>query len=109
MTPNEWPVFPKPPELCPRCGKLLTKTSSATGVAPPVPGDFTVCIGCSHILEFDQGGRLKIPTHETLDALPLAFKNDLLKARLAVWLAIQGFGGNVAEDDPREKPKDTRP
>jgi hypothetical protein len=55
-----------PPSRCPNCGKVL---DAATGVDEkglhqrlPAAGDFTVCIGCGHIMVFANDLTLRNPT-----------------------------------------------
>lgn len=48
-----------PVVLCPVCGHTLDAASSlTTPEARPEPGDFTVCIECARVLQFDARLRL---------------------------------------------------
>jgi hypothetical protein len=41
-----------PPQFCPVCFTMLDAATNMTSEGPPVPGDFTICIGCRSILKF---------------------------------------------------------
>lgn len=56
-----------PRSICTACGKLL---DSAACVGEddmvPNPGDFTVCIGCGHLMVFGEGMILRDPFDDEL-------------------------------------------
>lgn len=84
------PAYPKPAELCPKCGRLFTKVSNATGHGAPEPGDWSVCIGYSALLRFGPALRVYLPSHVELAALSPAMACELAKVRVAVILANKG-------------------
>lgn len=66
-----------PLSLCPVCGHTLDSSESLSSPAEaPAAGDWTVCIGCAAILEFDQELRLSLVPHAAA-AVALAEDADL--------------------------------
>jgi len=61
------------PRFCPKCFYLLDAATSLLGEVQPMPGDFTVCIGCACVLRFTPTMHLElssleaIPTHSRMD------------------------------------------
>jgi hypothetical protein len=56
-----------PPRLCPTCGAVLDRATSATGEqATPSAGDITLCLYCGHLLEFGPDLKLREPSAEHL-------------------------------------------
>lgn len=56
------------PSLCPLCG--YTVDAHELLVDPelvPGPGDYTVCMACAAVLEYDGGMRLKLPVKAEVD------------------------------------------
>jgi len=60
---------------CPACGKGLDGSMPVTGDRGPKDGDFTVCVFCMEILEF-QGNELVKPdiTNIPMDVFPMLIK-----------------------------------
>jgi hypothetical protein len=85
-----------PLAICPACGHSL---NAADSVAPPhrkpEPGDWTVCIGCAGVLEFD--GNLRF-TAIPEPALELELKRNPILAKTV--LAIRKM--HAALGRPRE-------
>jgi hypothetical protein len=44
---------------CPACGKALDGASGIGGDFEPEPDDFTICIGCGHLMAFDDQRRFR--------------------------------------------------
>ncbi len=77
-----------PASLCPVCGYMLDSVESITNPDDkPDPGDFTVCMGCARVLQFDD--RL-IPFLPLADALECAFRDDP-DARRAVEVTVRAI------------------
>jgi hypothetical protein len=61
-----------PPSFCPFCFHVLDAVSSVGAEVVPEPDDFTICIGCCHVLRFDANMQLcesaltDIPMHSRL-------------------------------------------
>jgi len=60
------------PRWCPKCFYRLDACTSLLDEVRPVPGDFTVCIGCSSVLrftetmDFELSSLEAIPTHSRM-------------------------------------------
>jgi hypothetical protein len=56
---TEWLETRLSADYCPECGQLLDCASDPEGIKGPIPGDFSVCIGCGAILRFDDALKLR--------------------------------------------------
>jgi hypothetical protein len=68
-----------PANLCPNCGKEL---DAATGIDPnarPKPGDFSVCLGCGHLMAF--GNDLRLRPLTAVEVIEVAGNPQLLAAQ----------------------------
>jgi hypothetical protein len=59
---------------CSRCGLALAgsgdeRSLKEAGVPNPSPGDFTVCIGCGHIVAYDDDMNLRELTRREIDSI----------------------------------------
>lgn len=71
-----------PDQRCPRCGKNLNRSSPVDNQPlAPVPGDFTVCVGCVAILQFDEQMKLKVPEQAAIEQLDAQTLQHLLAAQ----------------------------
>lgn len=91
---------PIPISLCPLCGHLLDRAESLTHpTEAPSPGDWTVCIGCAAILEFDHQLRLAL--------VPFAIATRALnedEGLLDTVRAIQAMHRTLGRPGPRGTP-----
>jgi len=53
---------------CPTCGELLDAFSHQDPNAKPIPGDLTICVYCSEVLEFTNTMDLKLASPETIES-----------------------------------------
>lgn len=51
---------------CPLCGKANNAATGMTGVTPPKPGDYSVCIGCASPLRYTEVNLTAARTGEPL-------------------------------------------
>ena len=73
------------PSSCPECGKVLDcSTSVEFDGAKPSPGDISICLDCTAILEFGENLELKRISNEDFSSLPENIKNSLKKVRDAI-------------------------
>ena len=56
------------PSFCPTCFRLLDAVSSVYDPSAPVPGDFTICIDCCSVLQFDASMTLVL---SAFDKIPI--------------------------------------
>jgi hypothetical protein len=85
-----------PPSACTNCGKVLDGATAVQATADkrkrkhmPKPGDFTVCIVCSHLMSFDENLQLRDPTPE--EQIKVAGDRRLLAIMWAIGLAKKGM------------------
>jgi hypothetical protein len=78
--------------LCPMCGHTLDAHSCLQYPdAAPVPGDFTACIECMSVMEFDLALRLAlVPAHRV--AAELAKNRDLRETLAAIRMSHLALG-----------------
>ena len=57
------------PTRCPYCDVRLDRAACFLSDAPPTPGDWTVCIGCTQFLIFDENIILRKPRTGELEAM----------------------------------------
>ena len=70
-----------PMSACLKCGQSLDAATAAFGAAEPLPGDFSVCIHCGHIMAFDTEMKLRRLTGK--EKKEAAQHRDLPKVRKA--------------------------
>jgi hypothetical protein len=76
-----------PPSFCPFCFYQMDAVSSVGSEAVPEPGDFTVCIDCCKVLQFDANMQLcaasllDIPMHSRMDFAKVVTKCEQMKAK----------------------------
>lgn len=76
---------------CSQCGKLLDGISDAIGHhRGPRPGDFTICLGCGHVLAIGEGMVLRELTDDEL--LLIAGNKDMLALQKARGYVMKGKG-----------------
>lgn len=61
-----------PATLCPHCGYAMDAASSMQGEAVPDPGDWSICLRCAGVLQFDATLRPGLPALGAYEALRLA-------------------------------------
>jgi hypothetical protein len=75
-----------PPQSCPNCGKKLDAATPATKeFCTPKPNDYTVCIECQQILQFDANMILHKRRFEEVD--------DRCKSEIAKAIVIMRIYG----------------
>lgn len=55
--------FIVPREFCPYCLSELNRAVATFGTNAPKPGDFTICVYCAEVLEFDEKLKPVRPTN----------------------------------------------
>jgi len=71
-----------PDQRCPQCGKNLNRSSPVDlQLLAPVPGDFTICIGCVAVLQFDQQMKLQVPEQAAIEQLDAQTLRQLIAAQ----------------------------
>jgi hypothetical protein len=73
-----------PEARCPCCLKTLDGATSAGERKTPLPGDFSVCVYCTSILQFNTDLTLRQITAETLAAIPPSLREQLERIRFAI-------------------------
>ena len=61
-----------PPSLCPHCGYAMDAASALRADAVPEPGDWTVCLACGGVMQFDASLRPALPALGAYEALRLS-------------------------------------
>jgi hypothetical protein len=84
----ERPIFKGPAYPCPYCGKINNASINFGGRPPPVPGDVTVCEGCSEVRIFgdDLVGR-KPTARELFELIRSPGWPEVLEAQRVVLMA----------------------
>jgi hypothetical protein len=77
-------------DRCPKCGYLIDAATSI-GKSPddlPDPDDYSICLNCGALLEFDDKLRLHVvrDPQSALDNLPRDMREKVHKAQLYIWL-----------------------
>ena len=71
------------PSSCLNCGHLVDAVSVAGAAQPPArPGDFTVCLYCSHIMALDADLQVRALTDDEI--VEIAGNPELLEMQAAV-------------------------
>jgi hypothetical protein len=55
-----------PPSPCPKCTTVLDGAGDPLGRNAPKPGDFTVCLFCAEVLQYDRQMQLQIATRQEI-------------------------------------------
>jgi len=69
-----------PDDNCPKCSKFINAATAVEGDSRPEPGDVTVCIGCSGMLQYDSNMKLKELSLQELASMDDEARTELLKA-----------------------------
>ncbi len=89
-----------PVSLCPLCSHTLDSAESlASPLEPPSPGDWTLCIGCTAILEFGPDLHLTLVPFAIANRA-LAKDNDLL----GTVRAVQQMHRTLGRPNPKGTP-----
>ncbi len=79
-----------PTSKCTSCGKELDGATCVGEDAKPNAGDFTVCIGCGHIMVFDENSMLREMT--SAEVIEIAGDKRVL--------AVQWARGKIKDNAP---------
>ena len=60
------------PSFCPSCFHVLDAATNVYDPSAPVPGDFTICIACCSVLQFDASMTLVL---SALDKIPIQYRS----------------------------------
>jgi hypothetical protein len=66
-------------DCCPQCGYTLDAATGAHGFEIPAPGDFSVCINCTSILEFSNDMSLQLLPIDKQQNLPKEEQEEIAK------------------------------
>ena len=75
--------------VCPKCGLKLDGFTDPDGHEHPLPGDFTICVGCAGMLRYTDTLSLKIVTPEDLLEAGAETQETLVRTREVVFEAIK--------------------
>ncbi len=81
-----------PETRCPHCQKRIDSASCPAGKAEPMPGDITICFGCTGVLKFDQNLKLAKLDRGELDQIrqeDAGFYAEIQRLRATIRLSKQ--------------------
>lgn len=80
--------FRVPQCSCPQCFHKLDAVSNVHSAEPPQVGDFTLCIGCTAVLQFDENMQLVL---KTWAEIPLVIRSRFALVKMAIEEAQRTF------------------
>jgi hypothetical protein len=75
-------------DRCPKCGYELDAATSMVDNDLPDPKDYSVCLNCGALLQFDNDLRLQAvrDPERAYDDIPRDLREKVKKAQLFIWL-----------------------
>ena len=87
-------------QFCPVCFHAIDAASSFSHEQAPEPGDLTVCLYCSAVLEIDKRMRQRRASPEALAALDPQVAAEIRRFQAAVLLLVRGRARSSADEPP---------
>ena len=75
-----------PDNKCPVCNANLNAATAPDGRSTPVPGDVSLCIKCSAVLEFDKKMNVVLLTEKTRKKLSVGVLEEIAEIQKAICL-----------------------